>query len=176
MTFALIASLIAAIIVIAYLVVQHGRYRAIHKWSDSDVTNARRESVNRSRSVVVGKVQEHLAPLSPEFFGRFNSKDARFLGSPVDFVVFDGLDEGFVKNVCLIEVKTGRASMTRRERLVRDAVDGGRVIFEVVKFTGTAEFDWPLPEPEPVEVEPVEPVEPVESLPAFPVAPPVFQA
>jgi predicted Holliday junction resolvase-like endonuclease len=157
--------LIAAILVIAYLLIQHGRYRAIHKWSDDDVTSARRESVNRSRSVVVGKVQEHLAPLSPEFFGRFNPKDARFLGSPVDFVVFDGLDEGFVRNVCLIEVKTGRAGMTPRERLVRDAVNDGRVIFEVVKFTGTAEFDWPLPEPE--LVEPL--------LPASPVTPPVLQ-
>ena len=70
--------------------------------------------------MISGKVQEHLAPLFPEFIAQFNPKDARFLGSPLDFVVFDGLDDGLVKRVVFVEVKSGKANLQSRERLCRD--------------------------------------------------------
>jgi predicted Holliday junction resolvase-like endonuclease len=57
----------------------------------------------------------------------FNPRDARFLGSPVDLIVFDGLADDEVRRVVLVEVKTGNAGLTSRERLVRDAVRAGRV-------------------------------------------------
>jgi predicted Holliday junction resolvase-like endonuclease len=38
---------------------------------------------------------EHIVSYLPNF--KYNPKDASFLGSPVDFVLFDGLDEGQVK-------------------------------------------------------------------------------
>ena len=56
-----------------------------------------------------------------------NPREARFLGSPVDFVVFDGLETGTVRQVVFVEVKTGGAGLSERERLVRDAVRGRRV-------------------------------------------------
>ena len=88
----------------------------------------RQAAIQRSQSVTTGKIVEHLVPYLPNF--NFNPKDARFLGSPVDFVVFDGLnddDEDQIRNVVFIEVKTGMSTLTRRERLVRDAIKAGRV-------------------------------------------------
>ena len=85
----------------------------------------RRDAVQRSEAVTTGKVAEQLLPLFPEF--PFNPKDARFLGSPVDLVVFDGLAEGEVKRVVFVEVKSRQAELTTRERRVRDAVRAGRV-------------------------------------------------
>ena len=52
----------------------------------------REDAVQRSLAVTAGKVHEQLVPYLPEF--GFNPKDARFLGSPVDLVVFDGLAAG----------------------------------------------------------------------------------
>src|SRR5712664_451396 len=52
----------------------------------------REDAVQRSLAVTAGKVHEQLVPYLPEF--GFNPKDARFLGSPVDLVVFDGLSAG----------------------------------------------------------------------------------
>jgi predicted Holliday junction resolvase-like endonuclease len=69
-------------------------YKLRHPHTKVDLVKARRESVDKSRSVVSGKVQEHLAPLFPAFLSQFNPKDARFLGSPLDFIVFDGLGRG----------------------------------------------------------------------------------
>jgi predicted Holliday junction resolvase-like endonuclease len=38
--------------------------------------------------------------------------DIRFLGSPVDLVVFDGLAEGQVRRLIFVEVKSGRSTHT----------------------------------------------------------------
>jgi predicted Holliday junction resolvase-like endonuclease len=134
----LVVALLVALGVIAWLLLRQATYRATYKWSDADLTAARHESVNRSRSVVSGRVQEHIAPICPEFLEQFNPKDARFLGTPIDFVVFDGLDEGEVRQVCFVEVKTGRSKLSSRERHVREAVEAGKVSFQVMRLPGVA--------------------------------------
>jgi predicted Holliday junction resolvase-like endonuclease len=130
----LVIALLLAVVVIAWLLQRHASYRAVHKWTDADLDEARHDSVTRSRSVVSGQVQEHMAPLCPDFFEQFNPKDARFLGTPIDFVVFDGLDEGEVRQICFVEVKKGRAGLSSRERCVRHAVETGKVSFQVMRF------------------------------------------
>ena len=49
---------------------------------------AQKRSVNTSRAVLKGKMAEQLAPIMPEF--QYLPSDAKFLGDPVDYVVFDG--------------------------------------------------------------------------------------
>ena len=85
----------------------------------------RRRFIRQSRAVTTGKVAEQLAPHMQGF--PLNPREARFLGSPVDFVVFDGLEDGTVRRVVFVEVKTGGATLSGRERLVRDAVRERRV-------------------------------------------------
>lgn len=99
---------------------------AVWYWKARYTQAVRRDAIQRSLAVTAGKVSEQLAPYLPGF--AFNPKDARFLGSPVDFVVFDGLsDGGAVDRVVFVEVKTGAADLSARERRVRDAVLAGRV-------------------------------------------------
>jgi predicted Holliday junction resolvase-like endonuclease len=85
----------------------------------------RKTAVQQSRAVTRGQMYEQLVPYLPEF--EFNPKDAQFLGRPVDFVVFDGLDDGDLRRIVFVEVKTGGAKLTTRERLVRDAIHAGHV-------------------------------------------------
>lgn len=134
-------ALLAVVVLVAAVVVVRARtelrwYRQDHPYGEADVVAARADSLARSQSVVRGKVKEHLAPLLPEFAAEFEGRDARFLGSPVDFVVFDGLDEGEVRRVVFVEVKTGTSGLSRRERLVRDAVEDGRVEWRVLRLDG----------------------------------------
>lgn len=95
----------------------------------------RKDAVSQSRAVTRGQIYEQLVPYLPDF--EFNPKDAQFLGRPVDFVVFDGLDEGEVRRVVFVEVKTGGSTLTTRERRVRDAVRAGRVEWKELRV-GTA--------------------------------------
>jgi len=149
------------VLVICWLLHRHSSYRAEHRWTDNDLASARRDSVSRSHSVVVGQVQEHLAPIAPKFLERWNPKDARFLGSPIDFVVFDGLDEGNLRSVFFVEVKTSpTAAMTRRERQIRDAIERRDVAFELVRFD-------PIDEILPSTISDSKPLEPPETAPAL---------
>lgn len=102
-------------------------------WKARHTSAIRQDAVARSQAVTVGKVSEQLVPLLPGF--TFNPKDVRFLGSPVDLVVFDGLNDGDVRQVVFIEVKTGAAALSSRERQVRDAILEKRVRWDELRLT-----------------------------------------
>jgi predicted Holliday junction resolvase-like endonuclease len=94
-------------------------------WRSRFVRAIRADAVVRSRAVVAGKIQEQLAPFLPGF--GFDPRDARFLGSPVDLVIFDGLARGGVERVIFLEVKTGGSQLSTREHQVRAAIEAGRI-------------------------------------------------
>jgi predicted Holliday junction resolvase-like endonuclease len=100
----------------------------VAEWKQKREKVIRHDAVLRSKAVTAGKITEHLVPHLPNF--SYNPKDARFIGSPVDFIVFDGLSDeesDQIRDVVFIEVKTGVSALTKRERLVRDAIKAGRV-------------------------------------------------
>ena len=92
----------------------------------------RDDAVKRSRAVSLGKAVEHLVPFMPDF--PHDPGDARFLGAPIDFVVFAGLRQrDRVDEIVFVEVKSGRGRLSARERSVRDAVLDGRVVWREVR-------------------------------------------
>ena len=95
----------------------------------------RTDAVKRSTAVVTGKVAEHMVPFREDF--GFNPRDVRFLGSPIDFICFDGLTEGTLDRIVFVEVKAGRfKSLSGRERQVRDIIDEGSVGWELLHVGG----------------------------------------
>ena len=98
----------------------------------------RDDAVQRSQAVTAGKVHEQLIPYLPGF--SYNPKDVRFLGSPVDLIVFDGLAEGRLRRILFVEVKTGASGLTGRERRVREVIEAREVEWaelRVVRTTGS---------------------------------------
>lgn len=93
------------------------------------------ERIKRSKSVITGQQAEQVAPFLPEF--PYNPSDARFLGSPIDFVVFDGLSKGKLEEIVIVEVKTGKSGLTTRERAIKKAVREGRVSFKEIRLRPT---------------------------------------
>jgi len=104
----------------------------IQYWKARYTQAIRQDAVQRSQAVTTGKVHEQLVPYLPEF--GFNPKDARSLGSPVDLLVFDGLDDGELRRVVFIEIKTGGSGLTGRERQVRDVVRARQVTWEELRI------------------------------------------
>ena len=89
---------------------------------------ARKDAVKKSRAVLGGLAGEQVAPFLPGF--PCNPADARFVGKPVDFVAFPGAaDGGEIKEILLVEVKSGEASLSKREREIKACVQSGRVRF-----------------------------------------------
>jgi predicted Holliday junction resolvase-like endonuclease len=76
------------------------------------------------------RISMHMASLLPEF--PFSSAYARFIGNPIDFVVFYGYTHGKDErgdsiSVVLVKVKKGKGRLTRKETLIKKAVEEGRV-------------------------------------------------
>ena len=100
---------------------------------------AQKRSVNTSRAVLKGKMAEQLAPIMPEF--QYLPSDAKFLGDPVDYVVFNGYSdfrEGEVGadqiEIVLIDIKSGGARLTKGQQAIAQAIRDGRVRFETIRI------------------------------------------
>ena len=133
----LLLLLAAAVVVLALVLARVlWLYHRLRVSFREDVLAGRKDAVQRSRSVTAGKVFEQLTPYLPHF--PYDPREARFLGSPIDFVVFEGLDGDRVERVVFVEVKTGGSSLSARERRVRDAVREGRVEWREIRIDPAA--------------------------------------
>ena len=101
--------------------------------------DAQKRSVNTSRAVLKGKMAEQLAPIMPEF--RYLPSDAKFLGDPIDYVVFDGYTDfrdgdGIAEDieVVLIDIKSGGARLSKGQQVIAQAIREGRVRFETIRI------------------------------------------
>lgn len=101
---------------------------SLERWQMESEENIRADAIRRSSAVVSGKVSEHLAPYMNTF--PYNPKDARFLGTPIDLIVFDGMNDEALGDIIFLEIKSGSSSLSKRERNVRDAVMQRRIRWE----------------------------------------------
>ena len=99
------------------------------------INDARKDSGNRQRSIIKGQISEVLAPWSIESVN--SVKELNFLGSPIDFVGFKGLDgEGDI-DIKFIEVKSGKSRLNKNQRRIRDAVAAKRIEWVEVRVKDT---------------------------------------
>ena len=97
-----------------------GEKRATDKFPE-----AKKAAVRRSRSVLSGMFAEQLAPYLPNF--PFSPTEAKFIGAPIDFLVFKGMDAQHIEEVIFVEVKSGSARLNHNERSLKDAIINKRV-------------------------------------------------
>jgi predicted Holliday junction resolvase-like endonuclease len=105
-------------------------------WAEQE-SSIRKDAADRSRYVLKGKIAEHMVPMYKDVF-KYDPSDARFLGAPIDYVIFDGYtavkdgnsDEPIT--VVLADIKTGNARLNRTERKIKEAVEKGRVRWETI--------------------------------------------
>lgn len=104
---------------------------SLEQWKLEAEKEIRKDAIDKSQSVTMGKMTEHMVPYLPGF--GFNPTDARFIGSPIDLVVFDGLGDGDIRKIVFVEIKTGVSTLSTRERIVRDAIIAGKIEWMEVK-------------------------------------------
>ncbi len=109
------------------------------KWKLKEEERIRKEAVRGSKNVITGQITEQLAPYLPDF--PYNPKDARFIGNPIDYVIFDGLSDGEVKQIVLVEVKSGKSGLNKNERMIRDTLEEKNVKFEIYRINNIKKED-----------------------------------
>ena len=126
-TLTIIIAIIVALVLlfIGYLI---GKKLTDSYWKLKLVPQIRQEAVKASRAVLGGQFSEQLAPYLPDF--PYKPTEVRFIGKPIDFLVFKGMDEKDINEVVFIEVKSGKSGLSSHERKLRDVIKDKKVAWQ----------------------------------------------
>jgi len=114
--------IIISSIIILYLLWNIIKMKLGHK---DAIKDARKDTAARQRSTIKGDISEIIAPWSIQSVN--SVKELNFIGSPIDFVGFKGLDGDGEIEIKFIEVKSGKSKLNKNQRRIRDAVIAKRV-------------------------------------------------
>jgi predicted Holliday junction resolvase-like endonuclease len=88
-------------------------------------------AVTFQRSVLKGKISEQVAPFLPGFPSGLHPSEARFIGSPIDLIVFRGADNKNIEEVVFVEMKSGKSILNQNENSLKKTIDDKRVKYLV---------------------------------------------
>ncbi|MEM3481941.1 MAG: Holliday junction resolvase-like protein [Thermoplasmata archaeon] len=101
------------------------------KWKIEYSEEIRRDAIQKSQNVLKGKVTEQIIPYFSDF--PYDPRDVRFIGSPVDLIVFSGLREkNSIDEIIFLEIKTGKGRQSGVEKKVEDAIKNGKISYRVI--------------------------------------------
>lgn len=108
-------------LVLGYVI---GKLLTDKRWEDR-LEEIRAEAIKMSRAVLGGQFAEQLAPYLPDF--PFSPTEARFMGKPIDLIVFKGMDGKDIEEVIFVEIKSGKARLNAHERKLAEAIKAKKV-------------------------------------------------
>lgn len=126
-TIIILVSLILGIFIGYYLGHKIGTILRDKYW-EKNLKEHRKDAIMKSRAVLSGHFSEQLSPFLPDF--PFKPNEVRFIGKPVDFIAFKGMDEKNIEEVAFIEVKSGKSKLNSVEKSLKEAVQKGKVTWE----------------------------------------------
>lgn len=98
----------------------------------TSIRRHRMDAITKSKSVIGWHVTEKLAPLLPWF--PYKMRDMTFVGKGIDYIVFDGLSSWNLKEVVLLEIKSGSSTQNANEKAIEDIVKKGKVRYEIKRI------------------------------------------
>ena len=115
------------------------REMEFQKQLEIEIKQAKKRANDAQRNVLKGQIGEHLTPFIADF--PYNPSECRFLGKPIDYVIFHNLhacSEGFVSIeevlIIIAEVKTGNAKLNARQKILRQAIENGQFAFKELRI------------------------------------------
>ena len=127
-----IVVIIISSIIILYLLWNIIKMKLGHK---AAIKDARKDTAARQRSTIKGDISEIIAPWSLKSVN--SVKELNFMGSPIDFVGFKGLDGDGEIEIKFIEIKSGKSRLNKNQRRIRDAVAAKRIEWVEVRVKDT---------------------------------------
>ncbi len=115
-------------LVIAYWVGHKAGAFKKDKWWEAELPSHRKDAIMKSRAVLGGQFSEQLAPYLPDF--KHLPTECRFVGKPIDLVVFKGMDEKDINEVVFVEVKSGKSKLSPVEKKLKETIEKKRVRWE----------------------------------------------
>lgn len=83
------------------------------------IIQARADAVDTAGVVLKSKIAEQLAPLLPEFLANYHPADAKFIGAPIDYLIFKNINKGpdseDLIEIVLLDIKNPSRSLPNSE-------------------------------------------------------------
>lgn len=108
-------------LIIGYMIWKIVKYAQLQK--------ERKQSVRKSRSVILWETFETIAPFMKDI--PYHPKDMNFLWKWVDYIVFDQLSSWKLKEIVFLEIKTWKSQLSANERQIKKAIEAWKVRYEV---------------------------------------------
>ena len=107
---------------------EHLKNIAVVEKNLEEETESRKKTLSQKKSseVRLGNIAETLAPFLDQF--DFDPENCIFLGRPIDYISFE--DEV----VTLIEVKSGKSQLNKKQRHIRDLIKSKQVAWKEIRI------------------------------------------
>jgi len=115
------------------LIELNSEFNQFKSQKDNDILEARKDSNKKQRATIKGQITETIAPWSMTVVNSVS--ELNFLGNPIDFIGFKGLDGDGDIDIKFIEVKSGKSKLNTNQRRIRDAVKEKRIDWVEVRIS-----------------------------------------
>ena len=92
----------------------------------------RKNAVERSKNVLIWQVNEKIAPILPWF--PYNYKDLVFIWKWIDYIVFNGLSSGYLKEIVFLEIKSGSSTLNKNENMIKNCIELKKIYYDILKI------------------------------------------
>lgn len=104
----------------------------LKEWKEREEEKIRKDAIERSGRSLSGKTLEKLVPFLEKF--SYDPHDVRWLGDPVDLIIFDGRSSDNPNQVVFCEVKSGEGKLTKIQNRIKELVEKKKVKWEEFKI------------------------------------------
>ncbi len=104
----------------------------IYEWKKQEEERIRKDAIERSARTLSGKTLEKLVPFLENF--PYDPHDIRWLGDPIDLVIFDGYSSDKLNQIVFCEVKSGEGKLTKGQNRIKELVEGKKVGWKEFKI------------------------------------------
>ncbi len=120
------------ILLLGWLCYKLGQYSKERQWKER-VEKLRLQIADKQRAGIKGRVTEMFAPYLQGF--PYKASECKFIGDPIDYVVFEGLDQRQITGVHFVDVKADSSELKPHQRQIKEIIDQkGNIQFNTFKF------------------------------------------
>jgi len=125
------------LVLVVYLIYKNLEWRfkfeeRVKKYIEEKEEEIRRDAIERSSKILSGKALEKLVPLLKNF--NHSPHDVRWLGDPIDLVVFDGASNDNPQKITFVEIKYGESELTEKQKKIKQIIKEGKVFWEEIRI------------------------------------------
>ncbi|MBU5537272.1 MAG: Holliday junction resolvase-like protein [Candidatus Aenigmatarchaeota archaeon] len=117
--------IVVIFLIIRYIQLKSSFEQRVRDWLEKEEERIRRDAIERSARTLSGKALERLIPFLDKF--PYNAHDLRWLGDPIDFVIFDGYSEKSPRQIVFCEVKSGESNLNKVQNEIKKLIENKKI-------------------------------------------------